>query len=719
MSLPRIFVQIPAYRDRECQWTLRDMFERARYPERVFAGVCWQTIPEEDADCFLIRPRPDQVRAITFHASEARGLGWARAHAQSLWDGEEFVLQIDSHMRFADDWDARMIAALEACRVPDPVLTVYPPGYTPPDRRDTVGAGAVQIIKGFLPNGLLDFTAAQVPQGVVVEAPMPTSALAGGFIFGGARIIRDVPSDPEIYFNGEEPDLAVRLWTSGFDLFSPHEPLIYHYYLRKDGARHWNDAVPAATRELQTRTLHRMRLLCEPTAFTQEEVASLGRFGLGTARSLAEYEAFSGVNFAARSVAAWSQTWPFVRQASPRRAAVGSPDVTAAAAVSVPGSLRPAPGTELFVLGDEGVLFNEAKGTLHRLNEAATFAWCAREAGQDWATIARGAASGRGIPYDLALAELRDLTEHWLAEGMLTDATATSLSAPRLDSGQFDFHVHDYRLLDSLIRIRMGDDALAELIRPPFAHLEWPHEAVAPAATLTVVRILDWHYIFDGDSLLHVGDDERKLVPELKAAALARAVARQSHILHLHSAAVMAAGRLLLLPGPSGGGKTVLTARLLALGCGYFSDETVLPRGHDGAVRPVPTSLSVKAGGVALLAPHYPGLAALPEHIRADGVAVRYLPPPPTSLLNGGEYARPELIVFPRHVAGAEASLRRIGPAEALGRLLAECIAIPRRLNASAAATIVATVENADCRELVTGDLDASAALLMTWAEGG
>ncbi len=76
--------------------------------------------------------RPDQVRAITFHASEARGLGWARAHAQSLWDGEEFVLQIDSHMRFADDWDARMIAALEEpCRVPDPVLTVYPPGYTP------------------------------------------------------------------------------------------------------------------------------------------------------------------------------------------------------------------------------------------------------------------------------------------------------------------------------------------------------------------------------------------------------------------------------------------------------------------------------------------------------------------------------------------------------------------------------------------------------------
>ena len=58
---------------------------------------------------------------------------------------------------------------------------------------------------------------------------MPTACVAGGFIFGPSRILRDVPSDPEIYFNGEEPNLAVRLWTAGFDLFSPHVVAIYHY----------------------------------------------------------------------------------------------------------------------------------------------------------------------------------------------------------------------------------------------------------------------------------------------------------------------------------------------------------------------------------------------------------------------------------------------------------------------------------------------------------
>src|SRR6266853_2019652 len=126
VNRPRIFVSIPSYRDRECQWTLRDMFERARHPERVFAGVCWQTVPDQDQDCFLLRPCPTQVRTIEFHALQARGLGWARAKAQSLWQGEEYSLQIDSHMRFADDWDEQMLDLLSACDAPDPVLTVYP-----------------------------------------------------------------------------------------------------------------------------------------------------------------------------------------------------------------------------------------------------------------------------------------------------------------------------------------------------------------------------------------------------------------------------------------------------------------------------------------------------------------------------------------------------------------------------------------------------------------
>ena len=43
---------------------------------------------------------------------DAEGVCWARYQAQQLWDGEEYVLMIDSHMRFVPGWDDLMIKEL-------------------------------------------------------------------------------------------------------------------------------------------------------------------------------------------------------------------------------------------------------------------------------------------------------------------------------------------------------------------------------------------------------------------------------------------------------------------------------------------------------------------------------------------------------------------------------------------------------------------------------
>ena len=51
-GLPRIFVQIASYRDPDCQNTVKDLFEKAAHPERIFVGICWQFIKGEDDDCF-------------------------------------------------------------------------------------------------------------------------------------------------------------------------------------------------------------------------------------------------------------------------------------------------------------------------------------------------------------------------------------------------------------------------------------------------------------------------------------------------------------------------------------------------------------------------------------------------------------------------------------------------------------------------------------------
>jgi hypothetical protein len=57
-----------------------------------------------------------------------------------------------------------------------------------------------------------------------------------------------VPYDPHtaFLFHGEEFSRGARLWTSGYDFYSPSENLVFHHYNRKvrrpdtEGGERWN-----------------------------------------------------------------------------------------------------------------------------------------------------------------------------------------------------------------------------------------------------------------------------------------------------------------------------------------------------------------------------------------------------------------------------------------------------------------------------------------------
>ena len=73
---PTIFVQIPSYRDPECQWTIKDLFEKAKHPKQVFVGVCWQYDAELDQACFEIAsPNPTNTSNLLFSVERSRGIG--------------------------------------------------------------------------------------------------------------------------------------------------------------------------------------------------------------------------------------------------------------------------------------------------------------------------------------------------------------------------------------------------------------------------------------------------------------------------------------------------------------------------------------------------------------------------------------------------------------------------------------------------------------------
>jgi hypothetical protein len=65
--------------------------------------------------------------------------------------------------------------------------------------------------------------------------------VAAGFLFAPALFLHEVPFDPLLpwIFMGEEISMSARLWTSGYDIFSPTVNVLNHYYVRRHYPKFW------------------------------------------------------------------------------------------------------------------------------------------------------------------------------------------------------------------------------------------------------------------------------------------------------------------------------------------------------------------------------------------------------------------------------------------------------------------------------------------------
>lgn len=693
-----IFVQISSYRDRECQWTVKDLFAKATNPERVFVGICWQFVPEEDQDCFVEPyPYPQQVRVADFHARDAKGLGWARGESQRLWQGEDYVLQIDSHMRFVEGWDQKMVDMQHQCGERS-VLTLYPPGYTPPDEIDEWRGAHVQAVKSFNPEGVIGFTAYKVPE-ELSDRPQATAALAGGFIFGPGSIVRDIPADPDLFFYGEEPSLAARLWTHGYDLFSPHIPLIYHYYIRKESSRPWDDDPGWHKRHLGT--LKRLKAMFTPALCTElDEKIELGDLGLGSVRTLAEYERFSGINFAGRTIASYARKFPYVYS---DRAVFERTDVKLNS------------DAHLLFLGDDGVLFIEGNGSLVSLNTAATFVWCALEEGLSDVEIEQQLARMCSVDAATAKQQYQALLGHFDGLGLLSrpdqemptseaPADRTETAERKIERVERDWYaIRYYRLLDSVIQVHYASQEISDWAHKPLAHLEIPEQQMANW-DFRVVDTDEGFEFYVNDYWTAADQSMMGLFANLKFVFMRCAMTGYPYSVHLHAAGVSNGQLCLLLPAEKGSGKTTLAAAMMERGYQYLSDEVALLESADCHVRPFPVSLCVKQHAMDVLSPLYPQLSEQQTYARADGETVRYLAPPQSAL--GDDRALPaEYLVFPRYLPQAQTELHPITPGDALKRLLHDSQSIPEPLGLDDARKLVEWLNRAHCYEMPHSDL--------------
>jgi hypothetical protein len=287
----RIFISIAAYRDPELLPTVLDCLAAARYPGQCRFGICWQHGPEEGPLPFSGDRR---FRIIEVDWRQSQGACWARAEIMRLWENEEYYLQLDSHHRFAQNWDIELLRYADMADSPRPIITTYGAPFTP-GLPQTLTTAPYQVnFDRFTEEGIAVFRPAPVPGSYGRGRPLRARFLSAHFLFTSGSFIKEVPYDPEVYFTGEEISLGIRAFTHGYDLFHPPAVIIWHEYTRSYRRKHWDDHIKAPGLDIAW---------YERDAASKNKVSDLlmrpytGRFAFGTVRSFQEYESYAGLNF--------------------------------------------------------------------------------------------------------------------------------------------------------------------------------------------------------------------------------------------------------------------------------------------------------------------------------------------------------------------------------------------------------------------------------------
>ncbi|MEM7584909.1 MAG: GlcNAc-transferase family protein [Acidobacteriota bacterium] len=293
-----IFVSIASYRDQFLPFTIRACLDQADHPERLSFGICWQAGDDEELDAAILGDPRMRIRRYPYAAS--LGYGWSRAEVQKLYGGEDYHLLIDSHTWLAPGWDTHLIAQLEGKPTEKALLTTSSPPFTFDERGEVVIPWRGTELDGvplmrcerLPPVGWIDIQMSNVRKS---EPHQVTALVCCNFVFTRGRWIREVPEDPAMVNAGHESALSVRTWTHGWDLYLPDEIQVWHldYKNYPDGHRRkvWEAKSERWQHEHTDRMIQRLRAL-----FYGADPTILGRYSLGTERSVADWAKLAGID---------------------------------------------------------------------------------------------------------------------------------------------------------------------------------------------------------------------------------------------------------------------------------------------------------------------------------------------------------------------------------------------------------------------------------------
>lgn len=288
-----IFIQLAAYHDYELPNTINSFIEQSsgRYQINFGVHICYKN------SCDIILPDLPNIKVAYSKAPKNIGLGWGRYLAHQFYNGEDFYLQIDSHSKADKNWDLQLVETIYDYQLhgfEKPLITNYPRNYWYTDD------GALEEDKSSAVSEIL-FT--ENPDQFKTEClPSQTAfpnrpgnifsrSISGGSVFTVGPFMTP---NTDIAFYGEEIFIAARAYTMGFDIVIPKKQFMSHLYFNHKKPDHNKRTIVWAEFPEEFQRLD---------AISREKIKSMfkenlvGEGYLGTARTLAEFEQFTGLNF--------------------------------------------------------------------------------------------------------------------------------------------------------------------------------------------------------------------------------------------------------------------------------------------------------------------------------------------------------------------------------------------------------------------------------------
>jgi hypothetical protein len=298
-----IFVTISSYRDPFLETTVNELFSKAKHKERLVVGIVDQSYSNETFELNKFPDHKHQIRYFRIDPEHARGACWARSVGMSMYNGEDYFFQIDAHTIFKQDWDEYFINQIEELETwhEKPLITTYPCAFQVNNKdikdltfHDIEGVIALAADEKLAFNSEGDDYVGCSIHTLGMETPVHGFMISANCLFAPGRFVNEVPYDPVLFFSGEEHSLALRAWTSGWNIFyTPNVPM-YHCYEREYRITVWTDNTTEDRKQIkwwERDVISKQRL----TKVIRGE--DLGIYGIGKQRSLADYIKWTGIDY--------------------------------------------------------------------------------------------------------------------------------------------------------------------------------------------------------------------------------------------------------------------------------------------------------------------------------------------------------------------------------------------------------------------------------------